>query len=244
MSKVVLSFSYNGTHIKAPIIYGRGKRLNPIEHMQMLIAAIDCINPDQKYEVIVSALNFDMWRMNSQEKQYAMEIYRKARFVFDHPSRPDHHQGAGISINMSLHGALILKADSMIHLAEDVIMEPESVDYFCEYLKDYDYVGTHLPLGKYLPDGKESDYLNTQVFGCRPKTFYSKKIVPINGEHLERGMCTNIKKNNLKYAVGNTPRLFPEEKLMYFHTHDVKLFKSSVEKKGVKWFFSSENKFL
>lgn len=236
--KVVLSFSYNGSHLKSGG-WGGPSKISPVEHMQMLIAAIDCINPNKEHDVIVSALNLNLWSMKQEEKEYVMEIHKKSRFVFDFPHTASHHAGAGIAINMSLYGAVTLNADYMIHLAEDVIMRPDAIDYFCEYLKNNDYVGTTWPIA-----GREHEFFNTQVFGCKPKIFYQKKIVPGNAKALEYEFCKNIKSNKLKYAIGKKPFLFPEEKTLYFHTHDPKVFKKNIEKLGVKWFRIPEKKFL
>lgn len=248
MSDIVLSFSYNGNHTKNPC--GNDSHISyidPISHMQMLIAAIDCVNPKNEHTVIVSALNFNIWSMSKEQRQYALEIYKRATFVFDYPIRQGHHSGAGKSIRMSLEGATAINAKHMIHLAEDVVMTPDTVDYFVRHLKEADYVGSYWHIS-----GREKEFLNTQVFGCNPKVFFEKDLIPEDAHTLEGEMCSRIKSSRIKFLTGANDKyilFFPENRtlphkwnrgfdygeLLYEHTHDPLLYRSLVEAKGVKW---------
>lgn len=245
MSKVVLSFSYNGSHKKNTVANENYiTEIDPIVHMQMLIAAIDYVNPNGKYDVILSAINFDIWNLSKEQRLYGLEIYKRARFVFNWPFKSPHHTGSAKSILMSLEGSVSINADFMIHLAEDIAMEPETVDYFVQHLSDVDYVGSHWHIKK-----QESQFLNSQVFGCRPLAFLKHKIIPEHTNSLERDIMTNIKNSGLRYKVGELdyPCYFPERrtlphgdhrkfgKPLYEHTHDPEKFRKLVENKGVKW---------
>lgn len=245
MKNTAISFSYNGYHQKS-----KGIILDPISHLQMLIAAIDCANPKGEHDVIVSAIGFDPWKMSLPERAYALEVYKRST-VLSKNEKLGHQEGASTSIRMATEYASLAGYEYLIHMAEDVVMAPDFVDYFLRNLADADYVGAHW----FMKDLYKRPYsLNTQVFGCRPNRFadLSKNIfiMPFQAKEIEMEMFSNIQKFGLRWKVGATPEnllLFPEGRsipypeargnspALYEHTHNPTEFRKWVENRGVKW---------
>lgn len=244
---VVLSFSYNGHHCKS-----KGVVLDPIQHLQMLIAAIDCANPNGKHNVIVSAIGLDPWSMSLPERKYALEVYKRSTAVLSKNSNLGHQDGAATAIRMATEYSSVAGIEYMIHMAEDVMMAPDFVDYFVRQLADADYVGSH-----WIMKGieKRPYSLNTQVFGCRPDKFADMKkelfVMPFYVKEIEIEMLSRIKGMGLRWKVGATPEnllLYPEGRTipypesrgdgptLYEHTHDPAIFRQWTEARGVKWF--------
>lgn len=241
MSRVALSFSYDGLHRKS------NGWLDPIKHLQMLIAAIDAANPNGEHDVIVSAISFDIWNMPEYERMLAWEVYKRARLVLSRNAAEGHQNGAAWSIRMATEGAAALGSEYLIHLAEDTLMIPDFVEYFLEQLEDTDYVGTYW---------LDTESLNTQVFGCRVKAFADLKkrefLMPVEGAfYLEKQLYHAFKALGLRYKVGpktkNAYSYPPSKKLsndtpepacrsnFYFHTHDADKFKQKCKLRNIKW---------
>ena len=110
MSDLALSFSYNGTHHKSD------RSINPIEHLKMLIAAIDCANPKGEHDVIVSAICFDIWSMDQKERNIALEVYKRSRIVLSNSVQKNHQDGAATSIRMATEFAAATGKKYLIHL--------------------------------------------------------------------------------------------------------------------------------
>lgn len=238
---VALSFSYDGLHRKS------NGWLDPIKHLQMLIAAIDAANPKGEHDVIVSAISFDIWNMPEYERMLAWEVYKRARLVLSRNAAEGHQNGAAWAIRMATEGAAALGAEYLIHLAEDTLMIPDFVEYFVEQLEDTDYVGTYW---------LDTESLNTQVFGCRVKVFADLKkrefLMPVQGVFaIEKQLYHSFKSLGLRYKVGPTTKNAyaypPSKKLvndtpepacrsnLYFHTHDADEFKQKCELRNIKW---------
>lgn len=255
--KVVLSFSYNGYHKKNYKIL-----IDPVKHLQMLLAAIECANPNNKYEVIVSAINFDFGNMSKCEKKIALEIYKKTKLIVSKNNQEDHQIGAAISIAMAIEAAIALDSKYLIHLAEDILVCDDFVDYFIRNLSDCDYVGTHW-MAKDKSMIKKT--LNTQVFGCDIPRFNHFKI----NEYLTYGVHKNLEAKffkilqdfGLKYKVGasvDNAFAYPENRVfryqdedldsacikLYDHCHDVSNFRKLAEERNVTWFEPDNVKFL
>lgn len=255
MSQVALSFSYNGYHRKstpgmAPI--------DPIKHLQMLIAAIDNANPRREHDVIVSAIGFDIWSMPYEERMLGLEVYKRSKMVLSWNGPMSHQDGAACSIRMATEYAAAIGAKYMIHLAEDVLVAPDFVDYFLRHLADADYVGSHWIMMK---AERRPISLNTQVFGCRIAAFVDFKrnrfVIPFTVTELETEIYKNIKAMGLKYKVGATAEnlhLFPEgraipyavyrgdDPVLYEHTHDPDEFRKLFEARGGTWCTSPSEK--
>lgn len=254
MNKIVLSFSFNGTHVKNA--HGKRIKLNPIDHFQMLLGAIDCIDPNREHDVIVSSVFFDPFFYCNLTNRYLAEVYKRCRFFFNCPYRAEHHEGAGKSIIMSLQGAVALRADYMIHLAEDVLMDPCEIQYFVKHLQNSDYVGSYWQrsywdkeiqwLAARGVENVETNFLNTQVFACRPKIFLDNSLIPTKAMSLEGELCKNIKDKKIRYCVGATQEYllyYPDRrtshgnakfgKPLYQHEHDPINFKKLMKQKGV-----------
>jgi len=236
---VALSFSYNGLHVKS-----KGVVLDPMEHLRMLIAAIDCANPKREHSVIVSAISFDPWAMPDEERELAWEVYKRAGLVLSKNAKEGHQSGAATSIRMATEGAAAIGATYLIHLAEDVVPAPDYVDYFLKHLEGHDYVG-----GYWIMNGPEKRRfsLATQVFGCRVEPF--KHLMPFQVTEIEMEMYSQIQQRGLRYKVGATPtnlHAYPEGRVipypeggrgpkLYEHTHDPARFRRLVESRGVCW---------
>ena len=243
MSNLALSFSYNGTHHKSD------GSINPIEHLKMLIAAIDCANPKGEHDVIVSAICFDIWNMDQRERNIALEVYKRARIVLSNSIQKNHQDGAATSIRMATEFAAATGKDYLIHLAEDIAVAPDFVEYFLKHLVDCDYVGTYWNM---YPETS----FNTQVFGCRVSSFAdlgkNNFIMPFSipaGSDIERQLYNNITSNKLIYKVGdqnsNYRFSYPDKRgcphlnsapVLFQHTHNSNNFRKIVEGYGVKWF--------
>lgn len=236
---VALSFSYDGLHRKS------NGWLDPIKHLQMLIAAIDAANPKGEHDVIVSAISFDIWNMPEYERMLAWEVYKRARLVLSRNAVEEHQNGAAWAIRMATEGAAALGCEYLIHLAEDVLMANDFVEYFVKHLQDVDYVGTYW---------KDKESLNTQVFACKVKSFADlasrRFIMPVEVNfNIEATLYKNLASMGLKYKVGANDdnifaypesRILPHEghigdSLLYFHSHDADEFKEECRKRGVPW---------
>ena len=247
MSHTALSFSYNGLHLKG----GKYTQIDPMKHLKMLIAAIDCANPEGKCDVIVSAISFDFNNLSLEEKNLALKIYKKAKVVST-KNKENHQNGAALSIKMAIEAAASINAKYLIHLAEDIIMSPDFIEYFEKHLSDCDYVGTHW----FVKDlKKRTSTLNTQVFGCRVSSFFDenqKKSIIFQKEvkNIEIELYDSIISIGLKYKIGACEKnlfAYPDHRtvpypegigggpLLYEHTHDPDEFRKIIESRGVKW---------
>jgi len=246
MNKIALSFSYNGSHRKSGYF-----NLNPIDHIQMLIGAIDCANQNNQCDVIVSALNFDPWNMSDLERNYALEVYKRSNIILSKNGFHEHQDGAASSIRMATEYAAAKGYEYLIHLAEDVVMASDFIEYFVRHLEDSDYVGAHW----IMPDARHiKNSLTAQVFGCRPLKFAdfnkNKFVMPYKVSVIEIEMLSNINAMKLKWKVGATEKnltAYPEGRTipypqcrgdgptMYEHSHNPAEFRKMVEARGVVW---------
>ena len=243
MSDLALSFSYNGTHHKSD------RSINPIEHLKMLIAAIDCANPKGEHDVIVSAICFDIWSMDQKERNIALEVYKRSRIVLSNSVQKNHQDGAATSIRMATEFAAATGKKYLIHLAEDIATAPDFIEYFLKHLADCDYVGSYWSM---YPGSS----FNTQVFGCRVSSFANLKknnfMMPFSiprESDIERELYNNITSNKLIYKVGDSNKdykfFYPDKRgcphlngapVLFHHTHDPNVFRKIVEGYGVNWF--------
>lgn len=227
MSRTALSFSYDGYHRKS------SGPIDPIQHLQMLIAAIDAANAQGTCDVIVTALGFDIWKMPTDEERIlAWEVYKKARIVIVRNHTEDHQHGAAWAIRMAMESAAAIGAEYLIHLAEDILMAPDAIEYFTEELEGYDYVGTWW-------GNTEFQSLNTQLFACRVSAFADLQlrrfvVDPLNcWPHVEGMLWRRMNEFGLRFKVG-VPYDFPKRTLseVYFHTHDPNTFFEEFHRRG------------
>jgi hypothetical protein len=233
--KIALSFSYNGFHKKSTAIPNQFVVIDPIKHLQMLIAAIDCANPHDKYDVIVSAIGFNYGNMSKSERMLALEVHKRATIVVTRRNSQSHQIGAAIAIQMALEAATALNAEYLIHMAEDVIMcDPDFVEYFKKHLSDCDYVGSNW----FTRDPEKT--LNTQVFGCRVSSF--EDVFPCSIIEIEHQLYQSVISKGLRYKIGEELYSFPEckfiphvesENKMYYHTHDPDEFMQIIENRNI-----------
>jgi hypothetical protein len=181
----------------------------------MLLAAIDYHNPAGKYDVIVSAIAFDIWAKDilEDERMLMWEVYKRARIVASYPMPQEHQRGACWCCRMATEAAAILNADVLVHLADDVLLEV-TIEKFVEALGEYDYCGSHW--------SGATNTVNTQVFACKVKAFanlQTRKFI-FNPIH-QYTLLENYIYNRLN-DLGLTYYIWPD--LHYFTTHHTERF--------------------
>lgn len=228
--RVAVSFSYNGYHVKS-IDGTRTCTLDPIEHLKMLLAAIDNVTRQGQFDVIVSAIGFDPWTMPSEdERMLALEVYRRARVVVSRQPVESHQRGAMWVIRMAMETAAAIGAEYLLHMAEDVLLHEGTAQRLLGHLQEHDYVGSHW--------GDERS-LNTQVFGCRVSSFVdlaSRRFVvdPVAMREIcEHHMGNRVRDHNLRWKVLEDWNIASDER--YFHSHHPTQFRAEVERRGGVW---------
>lgn len=223
MSRICLAFDYNGTHEKSH--YGK---IDACDHLRMLLAAIDHANPHGEYDVIVSAIAFDLWSLpHPDERMLAWQVYKRARIVTVYPQPQDHQHGACWCLRMATEAAAALGAQFLVHLADDVLLN-QSPDKIVQALGDADYVGSNW---------ESPDTLNTQVFACRVKAvadIAARRFVfdPVAlNEICEHHLWLRLRAFGLKAHVKNDWGASG----LYFHTHHVDAFREECLKRGIAW---------
>jgi hypothetical protein len=226
MSKIAIAFSYDGYHRKST------GPIHPIQHLQMLVAAINAANPNGEHAVIVAAMGFDIWAMpNEDERMLAWQVYERARIVTV-LNRPEGHQhGAAWAIRMATEAAAAIGAEYLIHLAEDILLAPDAIEYFVRELADCDYVGTWW-------SNSNQESVSSQLFACRVSAFADlilRRFIadPNCWPHVEGMLWRRMRESGLRIKVGEGYS-YPGRSMesIYFHTHDPAAFFSEYQRRG------------
>lgn len=227
MSNIALSFSYDGYHRKS------SGPIDSIKHLQMLLAAIDVANPNHEHAVIVSAIGFDIWAMpTEEERMLAWQVYQRARIVTVLHRAEDHQHGAAWAIRMATEAAAAIGAEYLVHLAEDILLAPDAIEYFVRELSDSDYVGTWW-------GNTNHESVNTQLFACRVSAMADLQlrrfvVDPANcSPHVEGMLWRRMREYELRIKVGEA-YTYPgrSNDSLYFHSHDPEAFFAEYERRG------------
>ena len=218
MPKLALAFSYNGAHVKSVV-----GPIDAMKHLLMLIASIDHHNPDGRHDVIVSAIDFNLWTFRDEdERMLAWQVYRRARVVTSYPTQQDHQSGAYWALRMATEAAAAIEAEFLVVLAEDVLLTSHSPEALIELMGSADYIGSAW--------GDDCS-LNTQVFACRVSAFANFATRRFVFDPCARtGICEHELWNRAHHLGLN---LIRNESFRYFHSHNPDVFLTEAAARGV-----------
>lgn len=219
MKRDALSFTFNGTHEKAE------RSVDPLRHLQMLLAAIDWATSTGEYSVIVAANNLSVWDMPQAERTLMWEVYKRADIVTCREKHDGHYLGACWAARMATEAAAGLGAERLLFLAEDILLNKPATEILDE-MGDADYIGS---------SWGDDHSLSVQMFGCRVASFADLQsgsflFSPPFDKPGEWYLWLRANERGLKW-IRTT---IEDRPLHYFHNHDPDTFLQEAASRGVR----------
>lgn len=191
----------------------------------MLNAAIERADSQRNHDVVVTAIDWPLWKCNEDIRMIAWKIHARCREILSYPDAQDHQVGASWCLRMSMEAAAAHGAEFLVHLADDVLLLSHNVDEMIQALGSADYIGSNWG----LPQAA-----NSQVFACRVARFvdFQKRFFLINP--IEFSGCGNILEGYLWHKMNEhgLDFIISEEWApgrLYYHSHDVEEFLQKAE---------------
>jgi hypothetical protein len=159
----LIALAYTGDHYKM-----REGYVPQIPHQQMLLEAINNVNPDSEFDVLVSANRFSVMDIvNDEERYHAWPIYRLADAVISMRDNCGHQAGQAWAIRAAVEYAKTKGYTTLFWSAEDILFDdPFMVKDSVKRMRDAGakYVGRHW--------GNDAE-LDCQVFAADVKTLFN-----------------------------------------------------------------------
>ncbi len=160
-SDTLIALAYTGDHYKV-----REGHIPQIPHQEMLLTAIKNINPDNEFDVLVSANKFSIMDIANDTERYHIWKVVKLATVLSMRENHGHQMGQAWAIRQAIEYAKTIGYEYLFWSAEDILYDdPFIVRNSIIFLRNgASYIGRYW--------GNPSE-LNCQVFGCRVSVMYN-----------------------------------------------------------------------